>query len=210
MFQHVFAEMNDMLEEIVKHYPTAHDVQKQHLIQKWNLLKKMSDDMIEEWLSFEEKMGTFREHTALPPVFPLGEIPEMEMDLFIRGQGYFKLLMYRQAIQQFSHLIMAVPGSMLARMYIAMAHLHLEETSEALMHFEFILPHARHYKLKAMIYNALGCIEAKRGDAGGKAQQYFTLALQHDPTLPDPLVNLQVCQQKSGQLQYGSQLISLM
>lgn len=209
MFQHVFAEMNDMLEEIVKHYPTAQDSHKQLLLQKWSMLKSMSDGIMEEWLSFEEKMSVFREHTMLPPAFPLGEAPEMGMESFVRGQGYFKLLMYRQSIQQFSHIVYDYPNSLIARMYIAMAHLHLEETTEALRHLQWILPLAEHKKLKAMIYNALGCIQVKLADLG-KAQEYFTIALQNDPTLPEPLVNLQVCQDNRGQLQYGNQLITLM
>lgn len=208
MFQHVFAEMNHILEGIVKHYPTAQESQKQLLIQRWNMLKAMSDGIIEEWLAFEDKMSTFREHMVLPPLFPLGDTPEMGMDSFVRGQGYYKLLMYRQSIQQFSQIVYDYPDSLLARMYIAMAHLHLEETTEALEHFQWILPLAEHKKLKAMIYNALGCIQAKLADTG-KAQEYFTLALQNDPSLPDPLNNLQVCNQNRGQLQYGSQLISL-
>ncbi|WP_438351230.1 tetratricopeptide repeat protein [Paenibacillus sp. FA6] len=208
MFQHVFAEMNDMLEEIIKHYPTAQDTQKQYMIQRWNMLKAMSDGIIEEWLSFEDKMGAFREYTLLPPIFPLGATPEMETESFVRGQGYFKLMMYRQSIQQFSVIIMDVPDSLLARMYIAMAHLHLEETSEALKQFQWILPLTEHKRLKAMIYNALGCIQVKLSDTR-KAQEYFALAMQNDPTLADPLVNIQVCNDNRGQLQYGSQLISL-
>ena len=208
MFQHVFAEMNDMLEEIVKHYPTAQETQKQLMIQRWNMLKTMSDGIIEEWLSFEDKMGIFREYTLLPPIFPLGTTPEMETESFVRGQGYFKLMMYRQAIQQFSVIISEVPDSLLARTYIAMAHLHLEETTEALKQFEWILSVTDHKRLRAMIYNALGCIQVKLSDTV-KAQEYFTLALKNDPTLADPLVNLRVCSDNCGQLQYGSQLISL-
>lgn len=55
MFQHVFAEMNDMLDEIIKRYPSAEGLNKQELLQKWNFLKRMSDGMIDEWLMFEEK-----------------------------------------------------------------------------------------------------------------------------------------------------------
>lgn len=209
MIQHVFAEMNHMLDEIIKHYPAAQEAQKHQLIQKWNMLKTMSDGIIDEWLSFEEKMGEFRQHTEAPAGLFSKQTPEMELNAFMRGQGYFRLLMYRQAAQQFSQVIRQFPDSLLARMYLAMAHLYLEETEEAHKHFHWILPLATSQKLKAMIYNALGCIAVKHGNAG-RAQEFFTLSLQCDPTLPDPLVNLKVCQQNRGQLQYGSQLISLM
>ncbi|MCJ8011047.1 hypothetical protein MUG84_04725 [Paenibacillus sp. KQZ6P-2] len=209
MFQHVFAEMNHMLDEIMKHYPTAQETQKQQLLQKWNMLKTMSDGIIDEWLSFEEKMGEFRQHTEAQSTLFSEQTPEMELSDFVRGQGYFRLLMYRQAAQQFSQVIRQYPDSLLARMYLAMTHLYLEETQEAHKHFLWILPLAKSQKLKAMVYNALGCIAVKHGNAV-KAQDYFTLALQCDPTLPDPLINLKVCQQNRGQLQFGSQLISLM
>ncbi|MEC0373256.1 hypothetical protein [Paenibacillus chibensis] len=209
MFQHVFAEMNHMLDEIMKHYPTAQEAQKHQLIQKWNMLKTMSDGIIDEWLSFEEKMGEFRQKAEAGPALFSKETPEMEMHAFVRGQGYFRLFMYRQAVQQFSQVIRSYPDSLLARMYLAMAHLYLEETEEAHRHFIWILPLATSQKLKALIYNALGCIAAKHGNTV-RAQDFFTLSLQCDPTLPDPLMNLKVCQQNRGQLQYGSQLISLM
>ncbi|MGN7357329.1 tetratricopeptide repeat protein [Paenibacillus sp. SAF-054] len=209
MIQHVFAEMNHMLDEIIKHYPAAQEAQKHQLIQKWNMLKTMSDGIIDEWLSFEEKMGEFRQHTEAPAGLFSKQTPEMELNAFVQGQGYFRLMMYRQAAQQFSQVIRQFPDSLLARMYLAMAHLYLEETEEAHKHFHWILPLATSQKLKAMIYNALGCIAVKHGNAG-RAQEFFTLSLQCDPTLPDPLVNLKVCQQNRGQLQYGSQLISLM
>ncbi|MDR0266730.1 tetratricopeptide repeat protein [Paenibacillus sp.] len=210
MFQHVFAEMNHMLGEIMKHYPTAQETQKHQLMQKWNMLKTMSDGIIDEWLSFEEKMGQFRQHVEVPSTMFSNETsPEMELDAFVRGQGYFRLMMFHQAVQQFSQVIRQYPDSLLARMYLAMAHLHLEETDAAQNHFQMILPLTNSQKLKAMIYNALGCIAVKHGNVE-KAQEFFTLALQCDPTLPDPLINLKVCQQNRGQLQYGSQLISLM
>ncbi|WP_458630675.1 tetratricopeptide repeat protein [Paenibacillus sp. CMAA1364] len=206
MFQHVFAEMNDMLEEIVKHYPTAQESQKQHLLQNWDMLKAMSDGIIEEWLTFEDKMGVFRECTLIQPLSSLGTTPEMELHEFIKGLGYFKLMMYPQSIAQFNHIIRDFPNSLLARMYVAMAHLHLEETAEAHTHFQSILPLADHHKMRAIIYNALGCIQVKLTDMV-KAQEYFALALHHDPSFADSLVNQQVCNDNCGQLQYGDQLI---
>lgn len=209
MFQHVFAEMNNMLDEIVKHYPSAHGPRKQALIHNWNMLKRMSEGIIDEWLRFEERMAVFRESVASPPVFPSTESPEMQLDAFIRGQGYYKLLMFRPAIAQFEAAAAVYPDSLLIRLYMAMAHLHLGETAEASGYLQSILPLADDKRLKAMIYNALGCIQALNG-VTDKASEYFTLAIQSDPTLPDPLINLEVCHKKRGDLQYGSPLISLL
>ncbi|MGM1046133.1 hypothetical protein SAMN05661091_3688 [Paenibacillus uliginis N3/975] len=209
MFQHVFDEMNDMLDEIVKHYPSAHGPKKQALIHNWNMLKSMSEGIIDEWLRFEEKMAIFRESAASSPVFPPTESPEMQLDAFIRGQGYYKLLMFRPALAQFTVAAAIYPESLLIRLYTAMAHLHLGETVEASGYLLSILPLADDKRLQAMIYNALGCIQVINGRTD-KARDYFTLAIQSDPTLPDPLINLEVCHKNRGELQYGSQLISLL
>lgn len=209
MFQHVFDEMNNMLDEIVKHYPAAHGPQKQTLVHNWNVLKKMSEGIIDEWLRFEEKMAEFRESVAVPPVFPPTETPEMQLDAFIRGQGYYKLLMFRPAISQFQAASALYPDSLLITLYLAMSHLHLGETDHALEKLQFILPAAREKRLRALIYNALGCIRALEENTD-QASEYFTLAIQSDPTLPDPLVNLEVCRKKRGELQFGSSLITML
>ncbi|MBO2943145.1 hypothetical protein JJQ72_04000 [Paenibacillus sp. F411] len=209
MFQHVFDEMNNMFDEIVKHYPAAQGPQKQALVHNWNLLKQMSDGIIDEWLRFEERMAVFRENTAAPPGFPPTGSPELQLETFIRGQGYYKLLMFEPALSQFTAAAESYPDSPLIRLYLAMSHLHLGETSEAARQLLGMLPGAEDKKLKAIIYNAMGCIQVIQG-ARDKASEFFTLAIQQDPTLPDPLNNLQVCHQKRGELQYGSPLISLL
>ncbi|MFC7682059.1 tetratricopeptide repeat protein [Paenibacillus sp. GCM10028914] len=210
MFQHVFDEMNNMLDEIVKHYPSAHGPKKQALVHNWNMLKSMSEGIIDEWLHFEEKMALFRESAVAAPIFPLTESPELQLDSFIRGQGYYKLLMFRPAINQFATAASVYPDSLLIRLYKAMAHLHLGETEEASGYLTSILPLVDDKRfLQAMIYNALGCIQVINGRTE-HARDYFTLAIQSDPTLPDPLNNLEVCHKNRGQLQYGSQLISLL
>ncbi|WP_054957609.1 tetratricopeptide repeat protein [Paenibacillus dakarensis] len=210
MFQHVFDEMNNMLDDIVKHYPSAHGPKKQLLIHNWNMLKSMSEGIIDEWLHFEEKMALFRESTAAVPVFSLTESPELQLGSFIRGQGYYKLLMFRPAITQFAEAAVVYPESLLIRLYKAMAHLHLGELEEASGYLLSILPLAENKRfLQAIIYNALGCIHVING-RNDNACNYFTLAIQSDPTLPDPLNNLEVCHNNCGQLQYGSQLISLL
>ncbi|MBE6070005.1 MAG: hypothetical protein E7211_20300, partial [Clostridium lundense] len=77
MFQHVFAEMNEMLDEITRKYPLAGQAQKQELAKKWNLLQHMSDGIIEEWLSFEEKMGYLRHAFRSLESREIPDLPEL-------------------------------------------------------------------------------------------------------------------------------------
>ncbi|MEN1987268.1 MULTISPECIES: tetratricopeptide repeat protein [Paenibacillus] len=208
MFQHVFAEMNDMLDEIIKRYPSAEGLKKQELLQKWNLLKRMSDSVIDEWLMFEEKMSQVREQDMRPAakLEPEQEavtaLPELHLECFSRGQGYFKLQMYPQAIMQFSRVVNDYPDSALARYYLGLSHIHLEQNADAQEHLQRILHLNGSPRLKGLVCNALGCIEAKQANTKA-AQMLFAQALQHDPTLTEPLYNMDACRRSSGPMQYG-------
>ncbi|MDO7905031.1 hypothetical protein Q5741_01225 [Paenibacillus sp. JX-17] len=207
MFKHVFDEMNKMLDGIIKAYPSAQGEQRQELLLRWNVLRQMSDDIIDEWLSFEEKMSRLNalqtpssELTAMPP--------ETREDAFIKGQGYYQLLMYTQSIEQFDKVLQRYPDSSLARIYKAMAHLQLEELDESWIQLNLLLPLTDHSLLQAIIYNALGCIMAKRGQLE-RAQQHFMQAIQCDSSLTEPMSNLEACRSR-GQLQNGNQLLAML
>lgn len=209
LFQHVFAEMNDMLEEVASQYPLAQGAKKQELAQKWHLLKAMSDGIIEEWLNFEEKMGVLRQSWGNPEREYALELPEMKADSFVKGQGYYKLMMFPQAMEQFQELIQQFPESLLGRTYVAMCYLHMGESELAVPYFLKVLEGAANKRLRSIIYNALGCIEAQRG-LRSKAKEYFTLAHHSDPTLPEPLANLEACNYSTGKLKYSNELTSLL
>jgi tetratricopeptide (TPR) repeat protein len=213
MFQHLFAEMNEMLQEIIIHYPTAQGARREELLCKYNLLRRLSDNVMDEWLAFAEKMNVFSQGTDLslgieeePAV---QEAPELSMESFVRGQGYYKLLMYPQCIEQFKSVISRYPDSLAGRLYLAMSYLHQGEGEAAWEHLDHMMSLIRSRKLKAMVYNAMGCIRALQ-ERFTEAQELFSLSLQHDPSLPEPNVNLEVCRRKGGELQYGSQLVSLL
>ncbi len=214
MFQHVFAEMNDMLDEIIKSYPSAEGLNKQELQQKWSLLKRMSDGMLDEWLMFEEKMSQIRERELEKPgsLEPEQEavtaLPELHLEYFSRGQGYFKLQMYPQAIDQFSRVVNDYPDSALARFYLALAHLSLEQMYESETHLQQIMLLKGSTRLKGLVCNALGCIQAKLSNPEA-ACSLFAQALQYDPTLTEPLYNMEACRLNRGKLQYANQLIAL-
>ncbi|MGP0586931.1 tetratricopeptide repeat protein [Paenibacillus timonensis] len=209
MFQHVFAEMNEMLDEITRKYPLAGNAQKLELAKKWSLLQHMSDGIIEEWLCFEEKMGYLRHAFGSLATRETPDLPELDDPVFIKGQGYYKLLMFPQALSQFERVMQQFPDSVLAQTYMGMCHLHLEHTDKAAKHFWLVLEKAANKRLRSIIYNALGCIEAQKG-VFTKAKEYFKLAHHSDPSLPEPLANLEACTHSTGKLHYSPELTSLL
>ncbi|MHA6533340.1 hypothetical protein [Paenibacillus sp. BAC0078] len=214
MFQHLFAEMNKMLQEIAEDFPAAEGARRNDLLCKYNMLHRLSDEVMDEWLAFAEKLSEFRESAdfSAPPVEePQAEVeaPELAMDSFVRGQGYYKLLMYRKCIDQFQEVIARYPDSLAARLYLAMAYLQEGGYDAAWGHLDHMLALIRERKLKAMIYNAMGCIRASQ-ERFNEAQELFVLSLHHDPLLREPNVNLEVCRRRGGKLEFGNQLVSLL
>ncbi|QYK62752.1 tetratricopeptide repeat protein [Paenibacillus sp. S25] len=210
MFQHVFAEMNSMLDDIVKHYPSAQGSRRQELLQHWSLLRRMSDGIMDEWLAFEEKMvclraAGFSAETDMSDT----ELPEKELPAFNRGQGYYRLLMYPEAIQQFEQVLQHFPNSWQSRMYMGMSYFQLDDPAEAVYHFQKVLDLTEQAGLKAVIYNALGCLLAKQADVE-EAQKCFALAHQFDPALPEPLHNMEACLSGTEMLRYDSSMMTWM
>ncbi|WP_342414664.1 tetratricopeptide repeat protein [Paenibacillus sp. FSL R10-2782] len=213
MFKHVFAEMNSMLDDIVKHYPSAQGSRRQELLQYWNLLRRMSDGIMDEWLAFEEKMVRLRaagfsaESGMSDTELSEKALPEKELPAFTRGQGYYRLLMYPEAIRQFEQVLQHFPNSWQSRMYMGMAYFQLEDTAEAVSHFQKVLHLTEQSRLKAVIYNALGCLMAKQADVE-EAQKCFALAHQFDPALPEPLHNMEACLSDAEMLRYDSSIMT--
>ena len=213
MFQQMFAEMNEMLQEVEASLPTAEGSRRGELLCKYQLLRRMTDDVLDEWLAFAEKLSRFRETADMQPESPEQappeEAPELSLEAYARGQGYYKLLMFRECIGQFEEVIAECPDSLSARLYLGMAHMRLGEDQAAWDHLHHMLPLVRDGRIKAMLYNALGCIMAAQ-EHFAEAAKLFTASARLDPALPEPILNLEVCRLKQGELHFGSRLVSML
>jgi tetratricopeptide (TPR) repeat protein len=194
MFKHLFSTMNEVLDEIIKQYPLVKGEQKAALEDQLHVLKAMSDEFIECWLLFEEKLGQFYGSAPISTNTLHKELLELEIEgkqttEFLRGQGYYKLFMYDKAIHEFELLVQRQPDFLLARIYLAMGYLRKGEYGEAYRHFQFLLPLTENSKMKAISYNAMGCIQVQNHNMD-KAFEYFQKAYHTDPSCMEPLINL--------------------
>ncbi|MFC5403772.1 hypothetical protein [Cohnella soli] len=203
MIRQWFATMNEVLDDLIIRYPQAAGEEKNELQQQWDMLKSLSDDIIESWLQFEDKMGVFRDLRQQQPQ----PSPELEKQLgpFVKGQGYFKLHMFEHASDQLEQAVALYPDLVCARLYLAMSKMHLKHWNEAQRHFQLVAAIAEESRLRAIAYNALGCIQAINAHLE-QAQQYFRIALETDPAFSDPRTNLESMLKGNGhiQLQFGS------
>jgi tetratricopeptide (TPR) repeat protein len=179
------------------------------------MLKTLSDDIIESWLQFEDKMALYRDLQQQPiqsqqlqyaqEVQQSHEPQKAQMGSFIKGQGYFKLHMFKQSSEQMEEAIAMYPDFIGARIFLAMSRMHMKEWNEAQRHFMLIASITEDCRLQAIALNALGCIQVIYGHLE-QSQCYFNKALEADPSFGDPKLNLESVQQGKGQfqLQFGS------
>ncbi|WP_235857358.1 tetratricopeptide repeat protein [Paenibacillus albiflavus] len=199
MFKHLFETMNEVLDEVSKEYPHASKAQRTKLDEQLQVLKTMSDEFIENWLAFEEKLRIFymtnpqtdpaqvhvtkskppKGTTVLTNSYEGYNVQSMDFD---RGQGYYKLSMFDEAIHQFETVVKGNPDCMLARAYLAMGHMRKGDHQEAARHFQFLIPLTDNAKIKAISYNVMGCIQYEKRNMD-KAVEYFTKAYHCDPSV---------------------------
>jgi tetratricopeptide (TPR) repeat protein len=188
IFEQIFITMNELLAEITSCYGTATGQERINLDNQLAMLKKMSDQYMEQWLDFEEKLTEFNTQNHLVAAAHINQIdavsekhPAVQLEAgFEKAQGFYKLFMFEHAVKELETLIKQQPDDLLARMYLAMGYLRLGEDGDAYPHFQMILPLTENNQLKAISYNAMGCIQIKKKNMQ-KAMEYFRLAYHLDP-----------------------------
>jgi tetratricopeptide (TPR) repeat protein len=190
MFEQLFITMKDLLDEIAIRYSSASATERIKLNDQLAMLKKMSDQFMEHWLEFEEKLAAFyaqdHEVEKTPVVADHDKENKQEVSAridagFEKAQGFYKLYMFDRAVKELEKLIKLQPDDLLARIYLAMGYLRLGEDGDAYPHFQMILPLTENNQLKAISYNAMGCIQVRKNNMQ-KAMEFFKLAYHSDPT----------------------------
>ena len=197
MFAHLFATMNDKLDEIRRLYPSVSGARRDQLDRQLDTLKEMSDTIVEQWLLFEEKLADFldqsktstapslnanavskpasatersaakKEAAAATAAMPTAEPPSLPHDgqeewslsaevaiQISKGQGYFKLHMFSHAATELEQAIAVAPDCQLARMFLAMTHMHLQQWNDAQRHFQILISLTNYAKWRAKIGRA--------------------------------------------------------
>jgi tetratricopeptide (TPR) repeat protein len=199
MIKHIFDSMNEALDEIKTEFPHALGPRKEELLMQLNVLRSMSDTFIEEWLSFEEKLGIVKESCHTSEEFDtdelafvgIGDIDDW-MDAYRRGQGYYQLLMFPQAVEEFEQVTNKEPDFIMGRLYLALGYLNKGQWDESRRQLQLVLGTAKHHRMKAVAHNALGCILAKENQLEA-ALEHFEKATELDAQFYDSVFNQAVC-----------------
>lgn len=126
-------------------------------------------------------------------------IPEEAAIIINKGQGYYKLFMFSHAAKLFQDAISIAPECNLARLFLGMSQMHMQNWQEAQRQFQLLIVLSDFPKWLALGYNALGCIHAVHMNIA-QAEKLFRKAYEVYPSFTDSLNNLKSCQGTPGQL----------
>lgn len=192
MFKQIFSAMNEVLDDVAAQYPIAKGDEKQELESKLELLKSMSDMCIEQWLQFEEKMASFYQHSSMnfaessEFIDPLNEETAVHYE---KGQGYYQLMMFSEAIKELEKTLQLQKDYLPARLFLGLSYLHDGQLNEAFTHLQWINTMTNQPSLKALTYNGLACIQAQK-DNLDQAKELFSKAREMDPSFAEPITDL--------------------
>ncbi|MFD2672934.1 hypothetical protein [Marinicrinis sediminis] len=189
MFKQLFAAMNEVLEDVNSQYATADLTQKKEMEEKLALLRAMSDTCIEQWLQFEEKMAEMQAASLGSPLDFSQYASQDAAAHFEKGQGYFQLLMYPAAIEQFQASCQLEPEFLPAKLFLGLSYLHIGEWEEAARHLKWVNSVSEHPLLRAITFNAMGCIYVQRNQPE-EASALFEKAAALEPSMAQPMTEL--------------------
>jgi tetratricopeptide (TPR) repeat protein len=231
LVKHLFSTLAGELNGIEKEWPAATGQRKDELYHKLLELRKVSDDILDEWLELEERIVRFQQISGQVMKSEdeldegetstsfleklLGEVKSMHSapkneDLvsylslstatsFRKGQGYFHLFMYPQAIEHFTEVVENEPELDIARLFLAWCQWLNGNTEESHRHFQLVGHTSIQPLFKATAWNAEGCLFAA-DQKWDQALTFFTKAKEIYPKLKDTYFNQALVLMKLGQM----------
>ncbi|HJV46400.1 MAG TPA: hypothetical protein VJ824_11835 [Bacillota bacterium] len=228
LVENLFFSLMERLNGIEQEWSNG-DQDQENLRKKILELRKVSDEILDRWLIFEERIAKFSqmittEGTTQEAGYEeqsiLGEIETMSNEVaekiisdvkkmnqpptsssqvvsllsgdavhsFRRGQGYYSLLMYGQAAEQFHKVVEQEPDLDIARMFLGFSQMFAGDLPEAAKQFHLISQTSDHKLIMSTSLNAEGCIWAVQGRYE-QALHLFEKSWEIYPRLKDPLFN---------------------
>lgn len=210
-----FDWVDDVLTQIEQLFPHASDDVRREMIDRLHHLLDLNDAWLDEWLVLQERF-----HQLLQKYPELAEkhqgsetradslsesdsseagdsffdfvVGEESLHQFRVGQGYYELLMFPEAVEQFGRVIDREPDFLLGRLYLAMTFFQQGRWDEAEKHFSLVLKGSPQKEFSRFAHHMLGCIAIRRRQ-DRDAARHFAKALEYDSRDSDTLFNLGAC-----------------
>nr|WP_081873180.1 tetratricopeptide repeat protein [Brevibacillus halotolerans] len=222
-----FEDLRQKVDRIEKEWATASTEKQEHLIRQLKQLRTCSDQVIDLWLKYEEKLNEairmikqtsdipasaaeslVKEYDKLleakqPLEFSTlleDEQPQMELhkELYEKAEGFYHLRLYEQAKQHFASFLEQAPDWESGRLYYAYSLYYCCDYELALKEFRLLTRTAVSPKVVSISYNALGCMYVQE-QKWLEAIQAFEMAISVRPQYTESRYNLAICYLEQGE-----------
>jgi tetratricopeptide (TPR) repeat protein len=119
---------------------------------------------------------------------------------FRRGMGYFDLLMFAEAVEEFEKVVRLDSDFVIARLYLALGYLGKQDYESATRHLRLASLGENNTFILATIHNTFGHIYAGQGQYLDAAKE-FAKVIELLPSFRDAFFNLGVCHYHVGAYQ---------
>lgn len=203
-----FQSLTQRIRAIEHEWPKATDSRKQELLSKLWELRHASDQVVDLWLQYEEKLSNAmkqitgeQERAEKEQRAAKGKLPSLPFsaetnaageesgELYRKGEGFYHLRLYEEARGYFRELVAKSPDWETGRLYYAYSLLFCDDKQAALREFRLLSKSALSPGVSAISCNAIGCMLAEEGK-WLEARQAFCESLGHHPTQAQAMYNL--------------------
>ncbi|MFY0543100.1 tetratricopeptide repeat protein [Brevibacillus sp. H7] len=206
-----FQTLRSKAETVEQKWQQATESEKLQLADQLIELRKLSDQVVDQWLQFEEKLsavirqiklaeGQSVKQEKVPENVTSDEKLGVYHHMFRKGEGFYHLRLYQDAKLCFADLLKESPDWESGRLYYAYSLLFCDEKEAAMREFRLLSMSASSPKVVGISYNAIGCILAEE-EQWLEAAQAFKTALKIHPAQRDAQFNLALCLLKDGEAQ---------
>ncbi|GGE11640.1 hypothetical protein GCM10011571_11260 [Marinithermofilum abyssi] len=197
MFQQWLQQVKNQLNQIEEQYPHSSEEDRSHLREEFQQLTSACDEILSAWSEVEEAIARMLHH------FPdlameeeeVGEEFWLDSSLvrtFREGQGYYQLMMFREAKPFFHQVVEEEPEFLLGRVYLALSHFQEKQMDDAHRHFRLVADTAESDYFVAFAYHMMGCVKVMM-EQDERAIPHFEKSLSLIPENPDGWFNLGAC-----------------
>lgn len=221
MFQDLFSDMYQTIEELEKEFYSVNDIDEEiSLVEKYLSVKELSQKLTAEINKFELKLQKFEKEHGLTEINfnddtpPSQEMPKVEPEVpeeniieldendfttFQKGIGFYDLWMYDKANQHLDEILQKYPDFNLARMYSAMAYFKRSRYIDAKRELLTLQKLTDDVDLLGLTYNMLGMI-ASYNHNDEEAIMLFEKAIKSKQNWHEPKFNLAILYYKNSKI----------
>ncbi|WP_232696384.1 tetratricopeptide repeat protein [Brevibacillus daliensis] len=167
-----FMELQKRLERLEQEWPKATKEKKEELYREILQLRSYSDQMIDLWLKYEEKLNEVCRYVQHEKAFPKKYEKVLEMnddsigtsgiahqqERFKRAEGYYQLRLYDLAQKELAPLVEEMPNWEFGRLYYAYSLYFCNQKELAMKEFRLVSKTAISPQIVSISCNALGCM----------------------------------------------------